>query len=92
MLEQQVKIVNKLGLHVRAATKLVQTASQFDVDITIGFNNQTADAKSIMDVLMLAAIIGSLITVTVSGESTEEEKEALDRIIYLIESRFDEEE
>ena len=92
MLERQIKIVNKLGSHVRAATKLVQTASEFDVDISISCNDQTADAKSIMDVLMLAAIIGTVVEITVSGDSVEEETEALDRIVSLIENRFDEDE
>ena len=90
MLEQQVKIINKLGLHVRAATKLVQTASEFDADISISCNDQTADAKSIMDVLMLAAIIGTEINIAVSGDTVEDEKEALNSIISLIENRFDE--
>jgi phosphocarrier protein HPr len=90
MLEQHVKIINKLGLHVRAATKLVQTASEFDADISISCNDQTADAKSIMDVLMLAAIIGTEINIAVSGDTVEDEKEALNSIISLIENRFDE--
>ncbi len=90
MLEQQVKIVNKLGLHVRAATKLVQTASEFDVEISIHCNDQTADAKSIMDVLMLAAIIGTVIKVTIVGDSSDEEQEAMDCIVSLIDNKFDE--
>ena len=47
MLEQRVQIINKLGLHVRAATKLVQTASEYEAEITINCNDQDADAKSI---------------------------------------------
>ena len=90
MLEQQVKIVNKLGLHVRAATKLVQTASEFEVEISITCNDQTADAKSIMDVLMLAAIIGTVIDISIVGDSLDEEKEAMDCIVSLIENKFDE--
>lgn len=91
MLERRVKIVNKLGLHVRAATKLVQAASEFDSDITLSCNGQIADAKSIMDVLMLAAIIGTVIAIQVIGESTEEE-EAMEKLISLINNRFDENE
>ena len=90
MLEQQVKIVNKLGLHVRAATKLVQKASEFDVDISISCNDQTADAKSIMDVLMLAAIIGTKVDIVIAGDSVEDEQEAMDSLISLIANRFDE--
>ncbi|MCP4755987.1 MAG: HPr family phosphocarrier protein [Proteobacteria bacterium] len=92
MLERQVKIINKLGLHVRAATKLVQTASEFEADITISCNEQTADAKSIMDVLMLAAIVGTIVDIRVSGDTTDEEREALDKMTSLIDNRFDEKE
>ncbi len=90
MIEKQVKIINKLGLHVRAATKLVQLASEYDADIVIEYQDQTADAKSIMDVLMLAAIVGTVIVVRVSGDSPEEEQDALEKIITLIDDRFDE--
>ena len=90
MLEKEVRIINKLGLHVRAATKLVQLASEFDVDITIGCNEQEADAKSIMEVLMLAAIFDSTVVIKITGESPEEERKALDSLEELINNRFDE--
>lgn len=92
MLEKEVKIINKLGLHVRAATKLVQLTSEFDSDVVIHFNDLSADAKSIMDVLMLAAIVGSIVTVTVSGSDPDEEEEVLDKVVDLFEGRFQEKE
>lgn len=92
MLEEDITVINKLGLHLRAATKLVQLASEFDADIRITCNDQTADAKSIMDVLMLAAIIGSELTINVSGDSREDEEEAMNAILEIIRDKFGEEE
>ncbi len=92
MLEKDVKIINKLGLHVRAATKLVQLTSNYDADVTISFNGQTADGKSIMDVLMLAAIVGSIVKVNVSSSDTDEEKIVLEKIVNLFEGYFEEKE
>ncbi len=92
MLEQQVEIINKLGLHLRAATKLVQLASEYEADISIICDDQTADAKSIMDVLMLAAIIGKILKIKVSGKSDEEEKTIMNTLIGLIDDRFGEDE
>lgn len=92
MLEREVTIINKLGLHVRAATKLVQLASEFDADVTIGFDGQTADGKSIMDVLMLAAIVGSVVNVNISGPDPDEEKLVLEKIVNLFEGYFEEKE
>ncbi len=92
MLEQKIQIINKLGLHVRAATKLVQAASEFDADILISCNDQEADAKSIMDVLMLAAIHETFIVIKVTGESEAEEEQALAELTSLINDRFGENE
>jgi phosphocarrier protein HPr len=92
MLERDVKIINKLGLHVRAATKLVQLTTDFDADVTIGFNGQTADGKSIMEVLMLAAIVGSVVIVNVSGPDPDEEKIVMEKIVNLFEGCFEEKE
>lgn len=93
MIEQEIKIINKLGLHVRAATKLVQLASEYDADISIVYQDQIADAKSIMDVLMLAAIYDTVIVLKVSSDSDDdEEKEAFEKIKSLINNRFDEDE
>ena len=92
MIEREVKIINKLGLHVRAATKLVQLTSDFDADVTLSFNGQTADGKSIMDVLMLAAIVGSVVNVNVSGPDPDEDIIVLKKIVNLFEGYFEEKE
>lgn len=92
MLEQEVEIINKLGLHLRAATKLVQLASEFEEDIQISCNDQTADAKSIMDVLMLAAIIGTVVKISVNGEQEQDERAILDKMVALFQDRFGEDE
>ncbi|MBW2689023.1 MAG: HPr family phosphocarrier protein [Deltaproteobacteria bacterium] len=62
------EIVNRLGLHARAAAQLVQTANRFLSDVTVEKDGNEVNGKSIMGLLMLAAPQGSLITVTVSGE------------------------
>jgi len=59
MLKQQIEIINKLGLHARAAAKLVSTADRFESSMEVEFAGQKADAKSIMAVMMLAASKGS---------------------------------
>ena len=64
-ISRQVMIVNELGLHARAASKLVQLASKFPVEIKIGHDDMTVNAKSIMGVLMLAAAKGTDLTLTV---------------------------
>ena len=92
MLEEKIQIINKLGLHVRAATKLVQVASEFDSDIIISCNEQEADAKSIMDVLMLAAIFETVVVIRVTGENEAEEANALHALTELINDRFGENE
>ena len=92
MLETEVEIINKLGLHLRAATKLVQLASEFEPTIQISCNDQIADAKSIMDVLMLAAIIGTIVKIEISGDNEEEERNIMSQILKLFTSRFGEEE
>jgi phosphocarrier protein len=86
-MKQDILIINKLGLHARASTKLTQTASQFKSDIWIERNGRRVNAKSIMGVMMLAASKGS----TVSLESTgADEVEAMDALLHLINNRFGE--
>ncbi len=92
MLIEEVKIINKLGLHLRAATKLVQLASEFEAAITITCNDQTADAKSIMDVLMLAAIVGSNVKIEVAGDCLKEEQDIISQLVSLFKDKFGEEE
>ena len=88
-LKKQITIINKLGLHARAASKLVATASRFRSQVQIDRNGQLADAKSIMSVLMLAASNGTTLNIIVSGDDAET---ALHHIETLINDRFGEEE
>jgi len=88
MIEQQLEIVNKLGLHARAAAKLVNTAARFASQTTVEFAGQSADAKSIMSVMMLAASQGSTITLRCQGDDQEL---AMKSLKELIENYFDEE-
>ncbi len=87
MITDDITIVNKLGLHARAAAKLVATASSFGSTIRIGRSDKLADCKSIMSVMMLAAGQGSVLQIEVSGA---DECEAFEAINDLIERRFDE--
>jgi phosphocarrier protein len=83
------EIINKLGLHARAATKLVQLAGKFNCDISLGRAGQTANAKSVMGVLLLCGSKGTKLDVVASGPGAEEAVEQLGR---LIRERFGEEE
>lgn len=85
--QKDIAIINKLGLHARAAAKLVHTASRYSSDIKLKKGAEVVDAKSILGILLLAAGKGSTVTVTASGT---DESEALDSIEQLFLSRFDE--
>jgi phosphocarrier protein HPr len=87
MIKQDIQIINKLGLHARASTRLTQTASQFACEIWIERNNRRVNAKSIMGVMMLAASNGSTITLETNGK---DEQAAMDALMNLINSRFGE--
>ncbi|MEJ2213523.1 MAG: HPr family phosphocarrier protein [Gammaproteobacteria bacterium] len=87
MVNKEIEIINKLGLHARAAAKLVSLASKFSSEVQLRKNNQEVNAKSIMGVMMLAASQGTRLELSVSGE---DEQEALDAIIELINDRFGE--
>ena len=89
MQNKNIAIINKLGLHARAAAKLVQLASKFECDINISRNNKAINGKSIMGIMMLAASKGSIIEVTTSGL---DEAQAMDDIETLINILFGEEE
>ena len=80
MLEQHIEIVNKLGLHARASAKLVSTAARFASRVEITFGSHTADAKSIMSVMMLAASVGSIVTLRTDGEDEQEAMECYCRL------------
>ena len=81
MIRKQVEIVNRLGLHARAAAKFVQTAGNFQSAIQVSRDGQKVNGKSIMGVMMLAAAQGSQIELEVSGEDEAEAMEALERLI-----------
>jgi len=83
------EIVNRLGLHARAAALLVQTASKFDAEVTIAKDGQTVNGRSIMGVMMLAAEQGSRIEVAASGRQA---REAVEAIRALVAARFHESE
>ena len=81
------EIRNRLGLHARAATKLVQVASRFPCEVNLTREGQVANAKSVMGVLLLCGSQGSELDVEASGERAQE---AVDEIGRLIDNRFGE--
>ncbi|WP_221797556.1 HPr family phosphocarrier protein [Oceanobacter mangrovi] len=87
MVSTTITIINKLGLHARAAAKLVSTAAAFGSAIKVGYPNRMVDAKSIMAVMMLAASKGTDIEIEATGA---DEQAALDALCDLINRRFDE--
>jgi phosphocarrier protein len=89
MIEQEVAIKNRLGLHARAAAKFVQTASRFKSSVKIRKNGEEVDGKSILGILLLAASQGTQIVLTVAGE---DEAAAFAAVQELIARSFDEEE
>lgn len=88
-INRQVKIINKLGLHARAATKLAQLSQQFDASITLELEGNSANANSIMGLMLLAGAQGKVVNVIASGTDAEQ---ALDEICQLFSDRFDEDE
>ena len=86
-MKQDIEIINKLGLHARASTKLTQTASQFSSEIWIERNGRRVNAKSIMGVMMLAASKGSVVTLETNGI---DETAAMEALVSLIHHRFGE--
>ena len=89
MIKRQIKVINKLGLHARAATRLVNKASGFESDILLERDGQQVDAKSIMGIMILAASQGTELEIIVNGT---DEQHALNAIVRLFCSRFGEEE
>jgi phosphocarrier protein HPr len=84
---REVEIVNKRGLHARASAKFVQTAEQFDADITVTRGSETVGGTSIMGLMMLTAGLG--VTITISGTG-KDAAAAVDALCALIASRFGE--
>ncbi|WP_028468551.1 HPr family phosphocarrier protein [Neptunomonas japonica] len=89
MLELKITIINKLGLHARAAAKLINTTSRFASDVRLVKEGREVDGKSIMSVMMLAASKGTELTVIATGSDQDD---AISAIETLINNRFDEDE
>jgi len=86
--EKTVTIINKLGLHARAAAKLVTLASKFEADVRVRKDGKEVSGKSIMGVMMLAAAKGSQVTLVAQGEDAAQ---ALAELEELVAERFGEE-
>jgi len=87
MLQQEVEIINKLGLHARASAKLTEVAGRFKASVWVSRNGRRVNAKSIMGVMMLAAAKGSTLVVETEGP---DEQEALAAVTRLIANCFEE--
>jgi len=81
MLQSEVLIKNKLGLHARASAKLSQLAAQFPCEVWLARNGRRINAKSIMGVMMLAAAKGSTIAIETSGDKEQEAMAAIQALI-----------
>ena len=89
IVSKELTIVNKLGLHARAASKLAQLCQQFSARITLTLEEKEADAASIMAIMLLAGGQGKVVKVTAEGPDAAD---ALQAISQLISDKFDEEE
>ena len=87
MQQREVEIVNKLGLHARAAAKLTQLAAKYQCEVSLARNGRKVNAKSIMGVMMLAAGKGSRVVLETEGP---DETEAIEAIVALIGDYFGE--
>lgn len=89
MLQETITVQNKLGLHTRAAAKLVATASKFESKSEIEHHDRKADCKSIMSLILLGVTKGNSLNLTITGA---DELEAREAIVKLFNDRFDESE
>lgn len=87
MLEKEIEIVNKLGLHARASGKFSQLANQYDCEVWVSKGEKTINGKSIMGLMMLAASMGSFVKIKTFGI---DEEAAMDALCNLIEEKFGE--
>jgi len=87
MQQREVEIINKLGLHARAAAKLTQLAAKYQCEVSLARNGRKVNAKSIMGVMMLAAGKGSRVLLETDGP---DEGEAIEAIVALIGDYFGE--
>ena len=88
-MKKRITIVNKLGLHARAAAKIVTLTNKYKSNVQIKNGEKVADAKSIMKLLMLSAPKGTELTIIANGD---DESTALKSLVNLIENKFDENE
>ncbi len=88
MTEERVEIVNRLGLHARAAAKLSHLANMFSSDVFLIYNGDKVNAKSLLGILTIAASVGNTITIQATGD---DEAEAVKQICELFNRKFDEE-
>lgn len=88
MIKQEVEIINKLGLHARAAAKLSHLANTFISNIFLIYNDEKVNAKSLLGILTLAASIGNSITIIAEGK---DEEKAIQQMVKLFKNKFDEE-
>ena len=89
MVQQEITIINKLGLHARAAAKFVALASEFKSEIFLIKDTKTVNGKSIMGIMMLAASKGTTLLIKIDGD---DESDAIEKLTALINNRFDENE
>jgi phosphocarrier protein HPr len=87
MIQQEIEIINKLGLHARASAKLTQLAAKFQSEVWMTRNTRRVNAKSIMGVMMLAAGKGSKVMLEADGT---DEKACFDALVDLIQNKFGE--
>lgn len=87
MVKKNITIINKLGLHARAAAKLAKTAGQFSSRIQVGSSQTGVDGKSVMSLMLLAASKGTVLEISADGR---DEEAAMEAIETLINNRFDE--
>lgn len=88
MLEKDIVVCNKAGVHARPSALIVKTASRFDSEVFLTCEGTEVNAKSIMSVMMLAAAMGSVVRIRTEG--TDEDK-AMEAIVALFETKFSEE-
>ncbi len=88
MLNETIMIINKLGLHARAAAKLSHLANKFSSEIFLVYNGDKVNAKSLLGILTLAASVGTEIVIEIDGK---DEKKAMKEITLLFAKKFDEE-
>jgi phosphocarrier protein HPr len=88
LIQREVRIVNRLGLHARAAARFVHTATRFRSRITVARDDRAMDGKSILGILLLAASVGTRLLVSAEGE---DEAPAVEALVALVDGGFGEE-